>query len=73
MINLDGGVHRLDNDLVLLDAAILACIVDARELLVHDAPGPHVEMADLGVTHLPIGKADITPRCTERHVWTRFP
>ena len=73
VVCLDGGVHRLDENRILLDATILACVIDTRELLVHDTTGPHVEMSDLGIAHLTIGKANIASRCTERHVRTRFP
>lgn len=58
-------VHGLDENLVLLDRAILDGVVDAGELLEHDAAGTNVEVADLGVAHLAVGQADVLARGAE--------
>ena len=41
--------------------AVLDREVDARELLVDDAPGTDVEVPDLGVAHLALGQPDGEP------------
>lgn len=72
-IRVNGRIHRLDENLVLFDAAVLACIVNARKLLVHDASRAHVQMSDLGIAHLAIGKANVTPRRSECRMRTLRP
>ncbi|MNS83772.1 hypothetical protein D3C72_1175740 [compost metagenome] len=56
-----GVDHDLGEDFILEEAAVTDGHVDARELLVHDAPGAHVHVADLGVAHLPLGQAHREP------------
>ena len=62
----DDAVHGLGEDLVGLEGAVLDRVVDQRERLVHDAAGTDVEVADLGVAHLAVGKADVLARGAER-------
>ena len=50
-------LERADEDLVMTQRPIGASTVDAGELLMDDAPGADVEVADLGVAHLARGKA----------------
>ena len=52
-------VHGLDEDLVLLEGAVLDSVVDSRKLLEHDAARTDVEVTDLGVAHLAVGQADV--------------
>ena len=40
-------------DVILCDRAFGDGFVDAGEVLIDDAPGSEVEVADLGVPHLP--------------------
>ena len=49
----------LAQDGVFLEVAILDRLVDAREVLVNDAAGAQVEVADFAVAHLAGGQADI--------------
>ena len=58
-------IHRLDEDLILLEGAVLDGVVNARELLEDDAAGADVEVADLGVAHLTVGQADVLAGSTE--------
>ena len=46
----------------LLDLAAGDGLADARQVLHDDAAGADVEMADLGVAHLPIRQADVARR-----------
>ena len=52
---LAGGEQRL----VLEEAAVGDRVVDPRQVLLDDRPGAEVEVADLGVAHLPVGQADV--------------
>ena len=61
-------VHGLGEDLVGLDGAVLDGVVDAGELLEHDAAGTDVEVAHLGIAHLAVGKADVLAGSTQRGV-----
>ena len=47
--------------LVLGQRAVLDRGVDARQVLGDDRAGPQVEVADLGVAHLPLGQPDARP------------
>ena len=53
---------------VLEEAAVRDRVVDPRQVLLDDRPRAEVEVADLGVAHLPVGKADVPPRGRERRV-----
>ena len=48
--------------------AVVDRLADARQVLVDDAAGADVEVADLGVAHLPGGQADGRARRVERAV-----
>ena len=61
-------VHGLDEDLVLGDGAVLDGVVDAAELLEHDAAGTDVEVAHLGVAHLAVGQAHVLAGGAQRGV-----
>ena len=55
----DGGIdgcgqHGVAGQLVVLDG-----LGDAREVLIDDAPGAEVHVADFGVAHLAVGQPDI--------------
>ena len=52
---LAGGEQRL----VLEEAAVGDRVVDPRQVLLDDRAGAEVEVADLGVAHLPVGQADV--------------
>ena len=58
--------HRVARELAGLDR-----VVDAREVLVDDAAGADVEMADLGVAHLSVGQADAMLGRVDRRVRAR--
>ena len=50
---------RLDQHRVLREFAIGDRLVDAREILIDDAPRAEIEVADFAVAHLPIGQSHI--------------
>ena len=52
---LAGGEQRL----VLEEAAVGDGVVDPGQVLLDDRAGAEVEVADLGVAHLPLGQADV--------------
>src|SRR5215470_13964026 len=52
-------LHGREQNGVAEELAILDHQVDARDVHVNDAPGTDVEMADLAITHLAVGQADI--------------
>jgi hypothetical protein len=52
---LAGGQQRL----VFEEAAVGDGVVDPSQVLLDDRPGAEVEVADLGVAHLPVGEADV--------------
>src|SRR5579871_4821074 len=56
-------------------ADFAACdrIADAREVLHHYAPGPDIEMADLGISHLAVGQPNILAGGMQKSVRTRLP
>src|SRR6185369_4963558 len=54
-----GGVDRLADDRVRVESAVLDAEVDADDVLVDDAPGAQVQVADLAVAHLSVGQADV--------------
>ena len=47
---------------VARELAGLDRVLDARVILVHDAAGADIEMADLGVPHLAVGQPDVLPK-----------
>ena len=49
--------QRVAQHPVLGERAVRHGVVDAREVLAHDLPGAQVQVADLGVAHLPLGQA----------------
>ena len=53
-----GAIHRGDERRVGEEIAVADALVDARQVLVDDAAGAHVHVADFGVAHLPGGQAD---------------
>ena len=71
--SLDGPVEGGREHLVVLDGAVLAGVVDARELLGYHAPGAHVQVPDLGVAHLAVGQPHIAPRRAQSRVRAIFP
>ena len=48
--------------LVLEEAAVGDRVVDPRQVLLDDRAGAEVEVADLGVAHLPVRQADVAAR-----------
>ena len=48
-------------------------VADARQVLHHDAAGADIEMADLGIAHLPVRQADIFARGAQKAVRTGRP
>lgn len=51
-----GGQHRVGEEVAVGDR-----FVQPGQILVHDAAGAQVDVADFRVAHLPIGQADIQP------------
>ena len=58
---------------VLGQRAVGHGVADAHEILGDDPPRADVEMADLGVAHLPFGQAHRTPGCDQRRVRPALP
>lgn len=56
MLGKRGLKHRIGFQFAIEDG-----FIDARQILIHDAPGPEIEMADLAVSHLAIRQSDIHP------------
>ncbi len=54
--------------LVFEEAAVGDRVVDPGQVLLDDRAGAEVEVADLGIAHLPIGQADVTPLGRELRV-----
>ena len=52
--------------LVLEEGAVGDRVVDPRQVLLDDRAGAEVEVADLGVAHLPVGQPDVAARGRER-------
>jgi len=61
-----GFVHDCAQHFVLKEAPIVHRSRDARDLLTYDTPRADVEMSDLGIPHLPLGKAYGLTRCLKR-------
>src|SRR5581483_3028800 len=55
------------------EAAVGDRVVDPRQVLLDDRPRPEVEVADLGVAHLAVRKADVPPAGRERRVRIALP
>ena len=53
---------------VAFEFAALHGLVDARQVLVHDPPGPDDHVSDFGVAHLACGEPDIHPRTGKQGV-----
>ena len=66
---LAGGAQRL----VLEEAAVGDRVVDPRQVLLDDRPGAEVEVADLGVAHLPVRQADVAALGRELRVRIAVP
>ena len=58
---------------VFRQAAVLDREADPRQVLHHHAPGADIEVADLGIAHLPIRQADIQPGGAQQRVRTGRP
>ena len=68
-----GGRERSLQRGVLGQRAVGHRIADAHEILRDDPPRADVEMADLGVAHLPFGQAHRAPGCDQRRVRPALP
>ena len=55
------------------EAAVLDGDADARQVLQHHATRAEVEVADLGIAHLAVGKSDRPARGTEQRVGRSVP
>ena len=53
---------------VLQDAPVGACAVDFHQILIHDAARANVQVAHLGVAHLPVGQAHVLARSQQLRV-----
>src|SRR4029078_6400834 len=62
-----------DEDIVLEEAAVGDRGVDPGQVLLDDRAGSEVEVPDLGVAHLPVGKADVVPRGGQSRVRVAVP
>ena len=56
-----GALAGRPQGLVLEEAAVGDRVVDPGQVLLDDGAGAEVEVADLGVAHLPFGEADVAP------------
>ena len=56
-----GCVAGGQQHLVLEQRAVGDRVVDPRQVLLHDRSRAQVQVADLGVAHLPLGQADVAP------------
>ena len=54
-----GGRDRLPEDLVFGEGTVADGEVDASEFLIDDTAGTEVEVADLGISHLTLGEANL--------------
>ena len=53
------GGERFLRDLIARKLAIRDCFIDPSEVLINDPAGSQVEMADLGIAHLPFRQTDV--------------
>ena len=53
--------HRLDERGFFGKIAVSDALIDARQILIHDAAGAHRDVPDLRVSHLPRRKSDVFP------------
>ena len=60
-----GGFQSLLDNLVLAQLIILDCLVDSNDVLPDDTAGTNVQMADLGVAHQALRKANREGRCLQ--------
>ena len=58
---------------LLRDLAARDRVADARQVLHHDAAGADVEMADLGIAHLPVRQADVLAGGVQQRVRAERP
>ncbi len=63
--------ERVREDRVLRERAVLDRAVDPGQILIHDAAGPEVQVAHLGVSHLPAREAHGLPPRDEGRVRAR--
>src|SRR6185312_16758513 len=68
-----GAVERRPQHRVAGERAVRAGVVDARQVLTHDGAGAEVEVADLGVAHLPVRQSYRTAAGGELRVRIRGP
>ena len=54
-------LHRVEQHWMREEFAVLDHQVDARDSMMHDAPGSNIQMADFAVPHLPLGQPDKRP------------
>jgi hypothetical protein len=66
------AIHGVLRGLVLEQLAVADALVDSRQVLIDDAAGPHVGVADLGVAHLSGRQADGLPRRDELRAGVAF-
>jgi hypothetical protein len=62
------AIHRGDERVADEEVGVADAFIDPREVLVNDAAGAHVQVADFGVAHLPGGQADGLARRDELRV-----
>ena len=67
------GLQRLEQHRVAAEAGQLRRLVDEREVLLDDGACPEIEMADLGVAHLPVGQPDGAAARGQRRVRIALP
>jgi hypothetical protein len=56
---------KVEQDGVLEEVAVADGFVDACDVLINNASGPEIEVADFGITHLPAGQADVLATAAE--------
>ena len=60
-----GGANQLGQHGTYGQGAVLDGQIDAHDVLIDDAPGSEVQVADLGVAHLSVGQTDVTAHALE--------
>ena len=60
-------VHRLQQNFILKEVAVLDRLGDPCQILIDDTAGSHVKVSDLRVSHLPVRETDIQPAGLSLH------
>ena len=64
-----GFFESLDEHWHLGEFAVADALIDAGEILINDAPGAKIEVADFAIAHLAVGQADIFTAGADGATW----